>query len=303
LKKKRRTRAFRSEGRLAKARLAKRDESREHFSRTVKGRSDPPACVLTIAGSDSSGGAGIQADARAIHALGGYAATAITAITAQNTRGILAVAPVSPNVLAKQVQAVLDDLPIAAVKIGLVPSRAALDAIAQVLRAPENADRPLVIDPVLASTRGKRFLPPAAVRRMKEQLFSRAALVTPNWPEAEELSGIAVASASAAVDAARTLIAETRCSAILVKGGHGPGRKLVDILVKADGSEPVHFEHARISSPNTHGTGCVLSAAIATRLAQGWTLENAVGDAIDFLQGALAKSAPVLWSGRGPCLI
>lgn len=272
-------------------------------SRAVRNRSDPPACVLTIAGSDSSGGAGVQADARAIHSLGGYAATAITALTAQNTRGVWAVEPMSPKMLARQIEAVLADLPIHAIKIGLLPNANAVEVISQVLMDLEGAIGHVVIDPVLASTSGTRFLTKAGIRLMKKQLFPGAALITPNWPEAIELSGVPIASPSDAEKAARKMIERTGCLAVLVKGGHAPGRKFVDVLVKADGAPAIRFEHPRIKSSNTHGTGCVLSAAIATRLAQGWTVENAVGNAVDFLQAALAKSAPALWNGRGPCLL
>jgi len=272
-------------------------------SSAVRGQFDPPPCVLTIAGSDSSAGAGVQADARAIHALGAYAGTAITAITAQNTRCVAAVEPVSPKILAEQIATVLDDLPIAAIKIGLVPSEAAVKAIARVLKAPKHADLPLVIDPVLASTSGKRFLSAAGLRRLKKELFPRAALVTPNWPEAEELSGMKIKSHADAEIAAKRIIESTGCAAVLIKGGHAGGRTLVDVLMKADGSASVRFEHARIDSSNTHGTGCVLSAAIAAHLARGWTLENAVGDAVEFLQRALKESAGMLWNGRGACLV
>jgi hydroxymethylpyrimidine/phosphomethylpyrimidine kinase len=269
----------------------------------VRGRADPPACVLTIAGSDSGGGAGIQADGRAIVALGGYAATAITAITAQNTRGVLALETVSPRMLEKQISAVLEDLPIGAVKLGLIPSGDAVDAIARALRTHAREDLPVVIDPVLGSTSGKRFLAKAGVRRLKSELFSRALLVTPNWPEAEELSTMKITSPADAEAAARRIIEETGCRAVLVKGGHGGGRVLVDVLVKSGSAAPICFDHARIKSANTHGTGCVLSAAIAAHLARGWTLENAVGDAVEFLQEALVKSASLLWGGRGACLV
>lgn len=304
MKKKGRTSLSRTASRATvKPRSVEQNPAPKNSARSLEGHFDPPACVLTIAGSDSSGGAGIQADARAIHALGGYAATAITAITAQSTKGVLAVDPISPTMLARQLQAVLDDLPIAAIKIGLLPSQAAVEAIAEILDVPKHMEVPLIIDPVLGSTSGKRFLSAIAVRRMKLVLFARAALVTPNWPEAAELSGLPIRSYSDAEAAARLIIERTGCAAILVKGGHAPGRKLIDVLVKNDGAPAIPFEHTRIKSANTHGTGCVLSAAIATRLAQGWTLENAVGDAVDFLQVALENSAPLLWNGRGACLI
>jgi len=304
LKNKRRTSPSRTASRaITDPRSVATNPAPKNSARALEGYFDPPACVLTIAGSDSGGGAGIQADARAIRALDGYAATAITAVTAQNTRGVFAVGAVPSALLARQIQAVLDDLPIGAIKIGLIPNQAAVEAITDVLKTLRHADIPLVIDPVLASTSGKRFLSAAGVRRLKSVLFSRATLVTPNWPEAAELSGLPVASFAGGETAARRIIERTGCAAVLIKGGHAPGRKLVDLLVKKDGTASVRFEHPRIKSANTHGTGCVLSAAIATRLAQGWTLENAVGNAVDFLQVALEKSTPLLWNGSGTCLV
>jgi len=260
----------------------------------------PPPCVLTIAGSDSGAGAGIQADARTIHALGGYACTAITAVTAQNTRGITAWRPVPTKLLVAQIAAVLDDLPVAAIKTGLLPGAAAVRAVAGALAVYPKI--PLVVDPVLGSTSGTRFLPPAGVGALLGELLPFATLVTPNWPEAEALTSRRVRTFADAEAAARQLLA-TGCQAVLVKGGHGPGRVCRDCLVVA-GKHPVWFENPRIKTRNTHGTGCVLSAAIALRLAQGDTLEAAAAHAHQFLiRYLIAGRAAKFGAGAGPVLL
>lgn len=256
----------------------------------------PPPCVLTIAGSDSGAGAGVQADARTIHALGGYACTAITAITAQNTRGVADWRAVPVALLREQIAVVLDDFPIAAIKTGLLPGAAAVQAVARALAA--RPRRPLVIDPVIGSTSGTRFLSPAGVRTLQRELLPRATLVTPNWPEASALSGRAVASFAEAEAAARALL-ESGCGAVLVKGGHAPGGRCHDCLATADGRVR-WFESARVRTRNTHGTGCVLSAAIAAGLAQGRTLEKAVEAAHAFLRRSLEAGRNVRWGGAGP---
>jgi hydroxymethylpyrimidine/phosphomethylpyrimidine kinase len=256
-----------------------------------------PPCVLTIAGSDSGAGAGIQADARTIHALGGYACTAISAITAQNTRGVTAWRAVSPAFVTAQITAVLDDLPIAAIKTGLLSGGPGVRAV---VRALEKYPRiPLVIDPVIESTSGTRFLSAAGVRALKRELLPRAALITPNWPEAEMLVGRPVRTFAQAAEAAQTLSAESG-SAVLVKGGHAPGGLCRDCLVTNDGRVR-WFEGRRVATRNTHGTGCVLSAAIATEVARGAKLEQAVKKAHAFLQRCLHEGREVRWGGgRGP---
>jgi hydroxymethylpyrimidine/phosphomethylpyrimidine kinase len=258
-----------------------------------------PTCVLTIAGSDSGAGAGIQADARTIHTLGGYACTAITAITAQNTRGITAWRPVPVTLLVAQITAVLEDLPVAAIKTGLLPSAAAVRAVADALASRKK--RPLVVDPVVGSTSGTRFLSPAGVRALLRDLLPLATLVTPNWPEAELLTGRSV-RAFADVEAAARCLLETGCRAVLVKGGHGPGRVCRDCLVVADGPA-IWLESPRIKTRNTHGTGCVLSAAIALGLARGDAVEEAVARARRFLIGCLAAGRTLaMGTGAGPAL-
>jgi hydroxymethylpyrimidine/phosphomethylpyrimidine kinase len=259
-----------------------------------------PACVLTIAGSDSGGGAGVQADARTIQALGGFACTAITAVTAQNTRGITAWRPVSADLLAAQLAAVLDDLPVAAVKTGLLPGTAAVRAVVNALST--RSGIPLVVDPVLGSTSGTRFLPPAALRVLRLELLPRATLVTPNWPEAEALTGLRIRTRADVEAAGRHLLA-AGCRAVLIKGGHGPGLRCGDALMEA-GQKAVWWESRRIRTRNSHGTGCVLSAAIALRLARGDSLVAATSAARKFLlAGLIAGRRMAMGDGAGPAFL
>ena len=254
----------------------------------------PPRCVLTIAGSDSGAGAGVQADARTIHALGGYALTAITAVTAQNTRGVQCWSPVASALLAAQLESVLGDFPVAAIKTGLLPGAAAVRIVAAALA--RHPKIPLVVDPMIGSTSGTRFLSPAARRTLKNELLPRATLVTPNWPEAAALTGRPVRTFIEAEQAGRNLAEQCGC-AVLVKGGHGPGAMCRDCLILSDGT--VHwFTARRIATRNTHGTGCVLSAAIAAELARGRTVLAAVETAREFLHGALRTGRFVRW-GQG----
>lgn len=254
-------------------------------------------CVLTIAGSDSGGGAGLQADSRTIHALGGFALTVVTAVTAQNTRGVQRWSAVEPRLLRAQLTSVLDDFPVAALKTGLLPGAAAIRVLVEVFAA--RPALPLVVDPVIGSTTGTRFLPPAALRTLKRELLPRATLVTPNWPEAAALTSRQITSFETAETAARALADEAGC-AVVLKGGHGPrGAVCRDVLVTRAGD--VHwFESRRIDTRNTHGTGCVLSAAIATHLAAGRKLERAVALAREFLVGSLARHRRDDWGGAGP---
>lgn len=253
-------------------------------------------CVLTIAGSDSGAGAGIQADARTIGALGGFACTAITAVTAQNSRGVRAWRPVAPDLLAAQIEAVLADFPIAAVKTGLLPGAAAVRVVAKALRRVPKI--PLVIDPVIGSTSGTRFLSATGLKVLREELLPRATLVTPNWPEAEALSGRRVRNLPEVEAAARALATEHGC-AVLLKGGHASGRECHDCLVTPEGRVR-WFVSLRIKTRNTHGTGCVLSAGIAADLARGLKLEAAVVAAHVFLQQALRDGRAAAWRGTGP---
>ena len=259
-----------------------------------------PLCVLTIAGSDSGAGAGVQADARTIHALGGYALTAITAVTAQNTRGVTAWRAVGADLLSAQMESVLGDFRVAAIKTGLLPGAAAVRAVVRVLEKIASAARvPLVIDPVIGSTSGTRFLSAAGLRVLKRELLPRATLVTPNWPEAEALSGLRILNFEDVIEAGRRIL-ETGCGAVLVKGGHAPGRRCEDVLALASG-DVKRFPGSRISTRNTHGTGCVLSAAIACEMGRGAKLAEAVQRGRRFLRAALKEGASRKWgSGAGP---
>ena len=266
----------------------------------------PPPVVLTIAGSDSGAGAGIQADSRAIHALGGFACTAITALTAQNTLGVTAWRPTPPALLAAQIDAVLSDLPVAALKTGLLPGAPAIRAVATALaRHPRRL--PLVIDPVIGSTSGTRFLDAAGLRALRRHLFPLATLITPNWPEAAALTGLPVTTLAEAEQAARALARSADC-AVLLKGGHSPDRaRCVDLLVlpsPAGRPAPLRlrrFSAPRLATPNTHGTGCTLSAAIAAGLARGLALPAAVSRARALLRrGLFSHRSTRLGSGRGP---
>ena len=226
--------------------------------------------------------------------------TAITALTAQNTRGVAAWRAVPVSLLRAQLYAVLDDFPVAAIKTGLLPGAAAVRVVA---RALEKFPRvPLVVDPVIGSTSGTRFLPAAGVRVLREKLFPLATLVTPNWPEAEALCGMRVRDVDDAVEAGRKIL-EAGCGAVLVKGGHAPGERLVDVLVartETGAVEARRFTGQRIRTRNTHGTGCVLSSAIAAELAKGRTLVQAVERARRFLRAALVRGRSMEWGGTGP---
>ncbi|ATC65075.1 bifunctional hydroxymethylpyrimidine kinase/phosphomethylpyrimidine kinase [Nibricoccus aquaticus] len=261
-------------------------------------------CVLTIAGSDSGAGAGVQADARTIHALGGYALTAITAVTAQNTRGVKAWRAVGRGLLRAQIEAVLGDFPVAAIKTGLLPGAAAVRVVVEMLKDYSGRRRmPLVIDPVVGSTSGTRFLSVVGLRALKAELLPWATLVTPNWPEAETLSGLRVRSFEDAERAGREIL-RSGCGAVLVKGGHAPGGRCRDVLVMRDASDDVvvrWFEGARVKTWNTHGTGCVLSAAIAVELAKGRSLTVGIKNARRFLRRALENGKETDWGGgAGP---
>jgi hydroxymethylpyrimidine/phosphomethylpyrimidine kinase len=258
---------------------------------------NPPFCVLTIAGSDSGGGAGVQADQRTVRALGGHALTALTAVTAQDTRRVVAWRPVSASLIRAQVETCLAGFPVAAVKTGLLPGAAAIRAVASCLA--RRPGMPLVVDPVLASSGGTRFLSKEGVRVLRRRLLPLSALATPNWPEAAELSGLRVGSHRDAERAAVAVASACGCP-VLVKGGHGPAGPCRDCLALPDGGV-VWFEHPRIRTPNTHGTGCVLSTAIAAWLGRGASLPDAVRFGQSFLRRALARGRGLDWSaGRGP---
>jgi hydroxymethylpyrimidine/phosphomethylpyrimidine kinase len=253
-----------------------------------------PPRLLTIAGSDSGGGAGIQADLKTFAAHGAFGMSAITAITAQNTLAVTAVHPVPAEVVAAQLRAVIDDLGVDAVKVGMLGTAELTAVVAEELA--RLAGRvPIVVDPVMVSKSGAVLLAPDAVAALRERLLPLATLVTPNLPEAERLAWTAIATEGDAAAAGRA-IAAAGC-AVLVKGGHGDGDEVVDLLL-ADG-EVHRFTHPRQHTRATHGTGCTLSSAIAARLGRGDDLRTAVEGAIGYLQAAIA-AAPDLGAGHGP---
>jgi hydroxymethylpyrimidine/phosphomethylpyrimidine kinase len=256
-----------------------------------------PFCVLTIAGSDSGGGAGIQADQRTIRAIGGHALTAITAVTAQDTRRISSWAPIPDALIRAQIDSALAGYPVAALKTGLLPGAGAVKAVSAALARYPSI--PLVVDPVLTSSSGTRFLPPTAMRALRRLLFPRAFLITPNWPEAAALTGLPVGTHLQAEKAGARLAADIG-RPVLVKGGHGTGVVCRDCLAMPGGGA-VWYEGQRIATVNTHGTGCVLSAAIAAWLGRGASLTEAVRLAQSFLQRALVRGRGLDWGGgRGP---
>jgi hydroxymethylpyrimidine/phosphomethylpyrimidine kinase len=260
-------------------------------------RRSPIPIVLAIGGSDSGGGAGLQADSRAIRAAGAHALVAVTAVTAQDGRRVHAVGPVSPRLLTAQVEASLKGYPVGAVKTGLLPSAAAVRALGASLR--RRPGIPLVVDPVLASSSGTRFLSRTGLRVLRRELLPRALLVTPNRPEAQELSGSRVGNDDQAAAVAVRLARETGAW-VLVKGGHARGALCRDCLASPRGRVR-WFESRRVSTPNTHGTGCALASAIAAGLARGWTVTAAVRKARLLLWRSLARNRRLRFGpGRGP---
>ena len=254
--------------------------------------------VLAVAGSDSSGGAGVQADLKTIAALGLYGESAITALTAQNTTGASAMAPVAPELVEAQVDAVFDDIAPQAVKVGMVGSAEVARAVARRLAA-RGASR-VVVDPVMVATSGAALSGASAVEALVEALLPLATLVTPNIPEAEALSGVRVGGAAderAAMLAAAEAIARLTPGAVLVKGGHATGH--ADDLLLLPGGRAVWIRGERIDAANTHGTGCTLSSAIACGLARGLDLEAAVREGKAYLAGAL-RAGLDLGRGSGP---
>jgi len=250
--------------------------------------------VLIIAGSDPSGGAGIQADIKTVTALGGYAATAITALTVQNTNGVTAVEAVSPAVIAAQIEAVMDDIGADAIKIGMIGGIEAAETIERALKKYDAV--PVVLDPVLAATSGDGLAADGVAAFIKDQLAPLAAVITPNTDEASVLTGIEISDRETQIAAGEALVAKG-ARAALVKGGHMPGETVEDALITPDGARI--FSTPRIDTTSTHGTGCTLASAIATGLAQEMALQSAVKRAIDYVQTAI-KTAPGYGAGCGP---
>src|SRR6266568_2089503 len=234
--------------------------------------------VLIIAGSDSGGGAGIQADIKTVTMLDAFAATAVTALTAQNTEGVFGVLPIAPEFIRQQMEVVLDDIGADAVKTGMLHDEGVIEVVAAVL-AEWAADVPIVVDPVMVAKGGAALIEPGAIEALKRLLIPRAAVLTPNLPEAaQSLLGLG-------------------CRAVLLKGGHLPGGTVHDVLATASGLRV--WDSPRIDSRHTHGTGCTLASAIAAGLAQGLAVEPAVERARDYVQRAIAN-APGLGRGHGP---
>jgi hydroxymethylpyrimidine/phosphomethylpyrimidine kinase len=255
--------------------------------------------VLVLAGSDSGGGAGIQADIKTITALGGYAATAITAVTVQNTLGVSAVHPIPLEIVEAQARAVLDDIGADAFKTGMLGDAATVEVVARVLDSARGV--PAVIDPVMVAKGGASLLADQAVGALKSLLVPRAALLTPNAPEAAALTGLAVETTDDLRRAGEALLA-LGAHAVLMKGGHvlngeGGGERVIDLLITRQGETA--FEGERIDTRHTHGTGCTLASACAVGLAQGLSLTESVARAWDYVHEAMLR-APGFGAGHGP---
>ncbi len=253
--------------------------------------------ALTIAGSDCSGGAGIQADLKTFAALGVYGASVITALTAQNTSGVIAIHQVPSDFVTAQMDAVFGDLDVKAVKIGMVAQLATIDAIAAGLA--RWSPRHIVLDPVMVATSGDRLLAADAVAGLRTKLIPRASLITPNLPEAAALLDEPVAASAAAIESQGKRLLAMGCPAVLIKGGHGQGSESIDYFVT--GSGIVALATPRIATKNTHGTGCSLSSAIAAGLAKGEELETAVRNAKTWISAAIAAADRLgVGHGHGP---
>ena len=253
--------------------------------------------ALTIAGSDSSGGAGIQADLKSFAAFGVYGASVITALTAQNTQGVRGIHPVPSDFVTAQLEAVFDDLDVLAVKIGMVAQPATIEVIASGLSRWK--PKHVVLDPVMVATSGDRLLSEEAIGRLRCDLFPLATLITPNLLEAAALLEENVAANEAAIAAQGRRLLALGARAVLIKGGHGQGSESIDYLFAAD--DVMAFPAPRIPTKNTHGTGCSLSSAIAANLAKGEPLEQAVGHAKTWITAAIAAADSLgVGKGHGP---
>ncbi len=251
--------------------------------------------VLIIAGSDSGGGAGIQADIKSVTAMGAFAATAITALTAQNTLGVHGIEAVSTPFLRQQIAVVLDDIGADAIKTGMLHDVPTIEAVCAEIRA-RAPGVPFVADPVMVAKGGHRLLAEDAVATLMRELLPLASVITPNIPEAEVLAGMEIPDEVAMHEAAARLLARG-VAAVLLKGGHMEGPVLVDLLATQHGT--IRFESPRIETRHTHGTGCTLASALAAGLAQGMALEAAVARARDYVRAAML-SAPGYGAGHGP---
>ncbi len=255
------------------------------------------AIAVTIAGSDSSGGAGIQADLKTFAALGVYGASVIAALTAQNTRGVTGIHDVPADFIAAQIDAVFSDLNVGAVKIGMLSQVAAIKAVAKGLA--RHKAKNIVLDPVMVATSGDRLLMPDAVSALRKELIPRALVVTPNLPEAAALTGAAIARNETEMEVQARQILALGARNVLIKGGHGNGAESVDLLIGQ--GEVVRLSAKRIATKNTHGTGCTLSSAIAAGLAKGLDLTAAAHDAKAYVTTAIAATDQLkVGHGNGP---
>jgi hydroxymethylpyrimidine/phosphomethylpyrimidine kinase len=250
--------------------------------------------VLTIAGSDSGGGAGIQGDLKTFAAHGVYGMSAITAVTAQNTAGLMAVAVLDADFVTAQIEAVAGDVAIHATKTGMLANVAIVEAVAAAI---QDLDLPLVVvDPVMIAKSGDRLLDADAVDMIRRELVPRALVVTPNIPEAEVLTGVTIHSIADAREAAR-LIREMGATSVIIKGGHAPGHELIDLLLEGD--RFVEFRTPRIETRHTHGTGCAFASAIAANLALGHNVAESAARAQRYVAGAIRHGLPI-GHGHGP---
>jgi hydroxymethylpyrimidine/phosphomethylpyrimidine kinase len=255
------------------------------------------AIALTIAGSDSSGGAGIQADLKTFAALGVYGASVVTALTAQNTQGVTGIHDVPPDFIAAQIDAVFSDLAVGAVKIGMLSNAAAIEAVARGLA--RHRAKNIVLDPVMVASSGDRLLAADAVDALRSELIPRALIVTPNLPEAAALAGSTPARNEREMEIQARRILELGARHVLIKGGHGAGADSVDLLIGQ--GEVVRLTAQRIVTNNTHGTGCTMSAAIAAGLAKGLDLITAVQQAKTYVTAAIAGADTLhIGHGHGP---
>jgi hydroxymethylpyrimidine/phosphomethylpyrimidine kinase len=251
--------------------------------------------VLICAGSDSGGGAGIQADIKAVTALGGFASTALTALTAQNTEGVHGIHEVPLDFVDQQIRVVLDDIGADCIKTGMLHSEGVIRTVIKALDA-SGPEIPLVVDPVMVAKGGHKLLDPDALGALRDEVVPRARVVTPNIPEAELLSGVEIKGLDDMRRAAEKLLS-LGPRAVLLKGGHMEGDVLTDLLVTAEGAES--FSGPRLDTPHTHGTGCTMASAIAAGIAQGLDMSAAVKRARDYVHAAIV-TAPGLGRGHGP---
>ncbi len=255
------------------------------------------AIALTIAGSDSSGGAGIQADLKTFSALGVYGASAITALTAQNTHGVEAVLVVPPDFVARQIKVVARDLNITAVKIGMLATSEIIEAVAGALETLPGV--PMVLDPVMVAASGDVLLDEDAIETLRAVLVPRATLITPNLPEAAKLLGGDQAKDEREMSAQAAALRRLGAKAVLIKGGHAEGAEAIDILLDQDGE--LRLAAPRVATSNTHGTGCTLSSAVAAELAKGASLRDAVAAAKAYVTAAIDAADQLrIGEGRGP---